>query len=267
MTGLLRGCRAKIKRADECVKNLNNEIAAFLTSDPPPYSVSREFKDDGRSYVFIGKSERSVPDRFAVLAGEIVHHLASSLDHLFAALVAKSGNTVEKRHYFPVYNSRKEFERACAKGLINDISLSAQKLVMSVQPFHNPTPQDTILAAVKELNNTDKHRLLVVLTSVGSVGTEITIGGGADEHGNPPAIVSFGDPSAVEINEHGVEFFRIGLLAPAPQFYAHAQIAAQIVFARCGLAKLVPLSNVLPAMIAGVTHTINLFASEFDPDD
>jgi hypothetical protein len=267
LTGLLRGCRAKIERANECIINLNSEITAFLASDPAPYSVTREFRNDGRSYVFVGKSEKPVPDRFAVLAGEIVHHLASSLDHLFAALVIRNGNTVERKHSFPVFTSEKEFNKACGKGIIRDISVSAQRIVRSVQPYQNKTPTDTILFGVKELNNADKHRLLLVLAAVGAIGNKISIGADADASGKTIRIVSLGDPTPVEINENGAEFFRIDLAEPAPQFYANANIAVQIVFARCGAAKLIPLTNLLPGMVAGVTHTINLFRNEFDSDD
>jgi hypothetical protein len=253
-----------MERASECINNLNVEIASFLTSDPPPYSVAKEFRDGGRRYVFVGKSERAVPDRFAVLAGEIVHHLASSLDHLFAALVIKNGKPITREHFFPIYTSDTAFQVACAKGKIREISLNAQKLIKSVQPCYAPNPKDTILAAIKELNNIDKHRLLLVLTSVGTIGQEIEIGGGLDVHGNTVAIVSLGDPTPVEILRSGVEFFSIGLAEPAPQFYANADIDAQIVFAQCGLAKLIPLTRVLPGMLAGVSHTINLFMSEFE---
>jgi len=271
MTGLLRGCRAKIERADECVKNLNVEINAFLSSDPPPYAVFKKLQDNARQYVFLAKSHKAVPDRFAVLAGEIVHHLASSLDHLFAALVTKNGNMVEKRHYFPIYTSTKKFRKACDRGAISDVSATAQKLISSVQPCKTPAPRDTILAAVKEINNIDKHRLLIVIVVAGNLSQTVHIGCKGkdirDIHGNPANIVSLGDPALVAVNEKGVEFFRIGLAEPTPEFEADTDFSAQIVFAQCGLAKLVPLTQALPSMIAGVTHTINLFVGEFDSDD
>lgn len=271
MTGLLRGCRAKIERASESFKNLNEEIVAFLSANPPPYDVSKHLQNDSREYVFVAKSIRPVPDRFAVLAGEIVHHLNSSLDHLFAALVTRNGHTVGKAHYFPIYTETRKYRKACAEGLIQDVSPVAQKVIDSVQPCFTPAPRDTILATVRELDNTDKHNLLVVLTGVGTVGDRIVIGvegeNVRDIYGNFPNIVALGDPKTVEITESGVEFFSITLAQPVPEFKADANVRAMVVFAQCGLAKLVPVPTILGAMITGVVHTINLFMSEFDTDD
>ena len=128
ITNLLRGCRAKIQRADECVKNFNREIDAFLGANPKPYVVTAELKDNSRSYVFSARLLVDLPDRFAVLSGEVIHHLRSSLDHLFAALILKSGHTIEKRHQFPIHTNVKEFRKACKDGAIQDISISAQKI-------------------------------------------------------------------------------------------------------------------------------------------
>ena len=271
MAGLLRGVRAKISRADECANNLSAEINRFLTSDPTPYAISKALQENATEYVFHVELRRQVPDRFAVLAGEVVHHLASSLDHLFAALVVRAGNTIERHHYFPICTSTEAFRRACEQGAMDDISPAAQRLIESVQPCHTPTPRDTILAAVKELNNTDKHRLLLVLATAGSVGSTISIGRQGTEirdiNGGLPSIVALGSPELVQLTNGRVEFFRIGLGTPTPQFEAETDFAAQIAFAQCGLAKLVPLTSVLPAMIAGVSHTISLFRAEFDDDD
>ncbi len=198
MTGLLRGCRAKIERANECIQNLNREITAFLVSDPPPYTITKEMQNDARDYVFLVRLDRCIPDRFSVLAGEIVHHLASSLDHLFAALITRNGHTVEKRHYFPIYTSTKEFRKACEKGLIDDISPAAQEIVRSVQPcLASSTPRDTILAAVKKLNNTDKHQLLIVVAAAAAIGDQITVGypGMVDINGNLVNIIRLSPPT------------------------------------------------------------------------
>jgi len=268
MHELLLGIRAKIERADESIKNLNAEIAAFVGSDPPPYAVTYELQDDSTQYVFLARSVRDVPLRFAVLAGEIIHQLASSLDYLFCALVSVNGKTVEKRHFFPIYTAQKELRKACDKGAIDDISVSAQEIIRSVQPCTTPTPRDTILAVVKELNGIDKHRLPLVLATVGTTGREINLGGtGADINGNIPAIVGFGSAKPVEIGKQKTEFFRVKLATPTPDFYAKTDFTAKIAFAQCGLAKLVPLTDILPAMLAGVVHTINLFHSEFDANN
>jgi hypothetical protein len=76
----LDGCRAKIERAKEQVRNLNDEITALLNSGM--HRVVGENQMDRSRYVFrlIGPL---VPKRLAVLTGEIVHHLRSVLDHIW----------------------------------------------------------------------------------------------------------------------------------------------------------------------------------------
>ena len=91
MTHLLDGCWAKLGRAEESIKILDQEAAALFAADPPPFKIVGEHKRDGLDYVFMAYGDPAVPLRFAVLAGEIVHHLRSSLDH--HALAVRSGNT------------------------------------------------------------------------------------------------------------------------------------------------------------------------------
>lgn len=265
MHELLFGIRAKIERADELIKNLNTEISAFFASDPPPYIVSHEFQKNFTQYVFLVREAKPVPLRFAVLAGEILHQLASSLDHLFCALVTINGKTVEKRHYFPVYTKAQEFRKACKKGAIEDVSPSAQDIIRSVQPYTASKPRDTILAVVRELNVIDKHRLPILLASAGRLGSQVTVGGsGKDTSGNVPSIVGFGEAAAVAIGKENKEFFRIRLGSPEPDFEAKTDIAPTIAFAQCGNTKMVSVVDELPKMLAGVVNTINLFHREFD---
>ncbi|MGO4684320.1 hypothetical protein [Hyphomicrobium sp. 2TAF46] len=273
MTGRLRGVRAKIERADECVQNLNNEIRAFVGADPRPYLIVKEFENDARDYVFKVRRARAIPDRFAVLAGEIIHHLRSSLDHLFCALVERAGKKVQRGHAFPICASKKEFRKACEKGAIKDIAASAAEIVTRVQPCNaSTTPRDTILSAVREMNNVDKHHLLLVTAATAMLGDTVTIGDHSsvpmlDVHGNPPRIIGMGPPETIEVTENYKEFWRINLATPTPQFEANADISIAVAFSECGLAKHIDLTKVLPAMVAGITHTINEFRGEFDADD
>lgn len=264
MVGLLRGCRAKIERADEGVKNLDREISAFLGANPKPYLVTHKLDDEARNYVFSVRQLVDIPDRFSVLVGEIAHNLRSSLDLLFAALVIRAGNTVEKRHQFPIHTKASEYRKACKKGAIQDVSVSAQKIISAVQPCNAPgTPANTILAAVQALNNVDKHRFLVDTAKAATLGDQIEIGPCAPG----VEIIGMGPPSRVKVTKDGVEFWRISLSKPASYFEAKADVAVQIVFEQCGAAKFLPVTDVLYGMVAGVTHTINEFWSEFDADD
>src|ERR1700674_58253 len=258
---LLIGCRAKIKRAEEHIQNLNGEIVAFISANPKPYRISRELRNDGRQYAFVGFGKPLVvPPRFAVMAGEIVHHLRSSLDHLLCALVARNGGTPTRQHQFPIYTSRKKFDEDCARGLINGVSGSAEELIRSVQPYTAKAPDDTVLYVIQQYDNLDKHQLLIVVSTVMAIGDQIRI--------NPKkegiAITGMTPPFPRKITEDGVVIFGIDLEAPATdsEFEAEADFVSQIAFEKCGRVELAPVIQTLTGLLQGTVHTISVFDGE-----
>ena len=81
----LDGCRAKLARAHETIQTLKQEIAIFEQPSAPPFRVARE--NVGNEFVFRVYGNPELPLRFSVLAGEVIHHLRSSLDYVVHALV------------------------------------------------------------------------------------------------------------------------------------------------------------------------------------
>lgn len=80
---------AKIDRANEHIRNLNAEINTLIDGDA--YRIVSEPEGDARksSIRVVGPEP---PLRLAVVAGEIVHQLRSSLDHLVCQLAIANGN-------------------------------------------------------------------------------------------------------------------------------------------------------------------------------
>jgi hypothetical protein len=88
MSHPLDRCWAKIERANENITNLEAEISAFTTSDS--YRIERHVDSELREYTFrIFGPRTPLPPRIAVLSGEVIYHLRSSLDHLMWALVLR----------------------------------------------------------------------------------------------------------------------------------------------------------------------------------
>lgn len=264
----LDGCRAKIARASELCEILSTEIGGYLQGESPPYEIIREHRADGLEYTFVAKGHAGPPLKFAVVAGEIIHHLRSSLDHLIHSLVVSKGKSPTKNHQFPICDTPQSFKELLRRGYIQSIGPNASQIVESVQPFQSPTPDDTILAVVRDLNNEDKHRLLVVTTTVMRIGNVIRVG--ADEalvqargtKDQPINIVGLGGADAKQLHPEGVEIFTIRLSEPTPEFYAEADVEPNIAFEKCGRSTLVPLVPTLRRMTAGVTNVINKFSSE-----
>ena len=264
----LAGCRAKIARAEETLSGLARDVAAFLES--PPYRIVRQHQDGGLEYAFIAYGEPRPPLRFAVLAGEIIHHLRSSLDHVVHALVLRNGRTPTLTNQFPICTTAKAFQLACDRGQIKGVGASAAGLIEAAQPFTSQAPDDTILHVVGQYDNTDKHRLLVVVATIVRLGSTVNVG--VDEQilaarpergGKPPAIVALGDPAPRELTRDGVVVFTIRLEEPAPEFTADAQFVPQVAFQQCGRIKLAPVVDTLRHLIAGTRRTVESFATEF----
>lgn len=271
LRGPLDGVYAKIQRANEGIKNLDVEISEFLASLTAPdrlkpYEVIRQLESDGREYVFRVRGNISVPLRFAVLTGEILHNLRSSLDHLIVALIIANNKTPNGNNQFPICPSHKAWMNAKKDGRINGLSASAISILDGKQPYHNKAPLTHALWALNEMGNQDKHSLLHVVASAAKLGENVTVGSNDDSAASAvlgPIEIDGFYAKRCAITEEGAEVFRIALAKPEPTFEANAEIALQIVFERCVGKDLLPVMDVLVMMHASTARVVQAFAKEF----
>jgi hypothetical protein len=269
MTHALDGCWAKLERAHETIGHLNSEMADFFNATPKPYEVVTEFQNDGLEYTFIVKGNPNVPLRFAVIAGEVIYHIRSSIEHLAIALVYKNGCTPTVNTRFPVCATPEAFEESIKRRHVEGMSQSAVDLIRAQQPYFNATPEDHFLSALHDFNIQDKHRLLLLVAAAAKIGSAIKIG--TDEEIaqrlgiNPGRVITgLGEPSRKKISKEGVKVFSIALARTNPSFKAEAEIVVQVVFEQCGLAKFIPVTNVLTGMLEATGSLINKFSPEFN---
>src|ERR1700761_1924172 len=76
----LSGAYEKLHRAEENIEKLELEITRFF--EESKYPVISNENDQLFLEAIDYHGNRKIPIRFSVLAGEIVHHLRSSLDHV-----------------------------------------------------------------------------------------------------------------------------------------------------------------------------------------
>ena len=263
----LDGCRAKLARAHETIQTLKQEIAIFEQPSAPPFRVARE--NVGNEFVFRVYGNPELPLRFSVLAGEVIHHLRSSLDYVVHALVLANKHQPTHYHQFPICSTQKQFKDACQRKQIEGVSLTAKKLIAGVQPYTTTTPDDTILSVVAQLDNQDKHRLLVVLQAAAHIGKQLTFGADPsilpppDRTGGPPAIIGISLPGMQTVSPDGAVVFSIQLESHAPEFTANGSVIPVVAFERCGRSRNAPVIRMLQALTQGVTHTVESFAAEF----
>jgi hypothetical protein len=206
-----------------------------------------------------------VPLRIAVIAGEIIHHLASCYDHVVWALAKKNGLADIKRSNFPVCQTPTKFKEAVRKGALKGVSASEHPLIEALQPYRSSDPSNSILQIVHDLDITDKHKLLVVVTHTLVMGNMLTI----TKNDNPglgfgielPPTTTGQYPWAIE---DGIEVHWIPLRGPPnPEFEMTVNSHIQIAFEQIGTLKREPVITVLTQLCGEVETAIRTFDSCF----
>lgn len=165
MGASLVGIRAKLDRAK---KHLDEFDAVFLTGDSPVATnvklESVEEKPEGRLCV-LAITSGDVPPELGIPAGDAVHNLRSSLDHLLCQLAILAGNAAAcDKTQFPIFAEDTPDNRKRIKRWIKHVSPAAQAVIESLQPYERrkTDPFGDLLWMLSELDNIDKHRLLLV---------------------------------------------------------------------------------------------------------
>ncbi len=260
----MEGCFGKLMRAQESLDLLATEIQTFNRSSSLNLTIRPELAPDGLEYFLIASGKVDIPMRFSILAGEIVHHLRSALDHLVCCLVLANGKTVNKAHQFPICTTREQYARALERGLLRGIRKSALGIVESQQPFKQPEPANVILAVVQELDNQDKHRMLLLTGALTTIQEDLVIGSPQDETvgGELVAITAFGNLLPVELVESGAKVFSCKFQSPVKHFYVGAEPKFDVALKQCGNISNAHLIGLLTGLLAGVHGTAALFTSE-----
>ncbi|MFY9644188.1 MAG: hypothetical protein WAK29_03365 [Terriglobales bacterium] len=160
----LAGIEEKLERADENILNLGVEINAFVKGSPDP-STAEPKGNRTQQWINFHKY-RDIPPRFGVLAGEIVHHWRSCLDHIAWGL---SSDDYRRDHEtaiaFPILlKPPNERGQARYNGNVEGITnTAALKLIEDLQPHKRSNPADDPLAIIHELDRVDKHHTLVLV--------------------------------------------------------------------------------------------------------
>lgn len=164
----LRDCRIKIEWADEHIRNLEAAISTFVDTRPCEMRMERD-PQNGDIAAVIGKC-KAIPDSLCLLTADILNSLRSALDYLARQLVIANHQVPSRRCGFPIFLDFALFE-SMHRRMIDGMSLSAQTNIKALQPF-NPGPgENSLLWALHELNNADKHHFPLTITAQAKTGT------------------------------------------------------------------------------------------------
>jgi hypothetical protein len=154
--------RIKVERARQHIQELKDSVRRFLAS--APYEVQIQEKPDiGRRVYYLSRVE-PVPLAIAAIAGDVLHNLRSALDHTAFQLVSVGMGRAPSRPWeidYPVADDATRYVELRNRKL-SGARKDAVDAVDATRPYKGGN--DTIWR-IHQLNNIDKHRLLLTVGS------------------------------------------------------------------------------------------------------
>lgn len=175
----LAGCEAKLRRAQQNLELLDNEIGAYLDGHREPIPRVGELDADTNQHIRWRFRTIDHPDPIlAAVIGDYIHDLRSALDHLAFELsfLDTGGRIPSRRVAFPCCWTRAEWrDRKVQVGKLGGINNRHRALIYRAQPCfrRNDTASARAIAArrpnaLSDLQNLwdhDKHRTLQPIAS------------------------------------------------------------------------------------------------------
>jgi hypothetical protein len=151
----------KLDRAKRHLDELTNELNAFFAAKP--YKVGTRYDPETKKIVYYLTDVTDMPPSVASICGDVIQNLRSALDHLaYDVWVRESGGQGSaKKIYFPIDEDLAGYSKNRGRKT-RGISPRSLAVIDSVKPYKGG---NDILWRIHELNNIDKHRLLVTVGS------------------------------------------------------------------------------------------------------
>jgi hypothetical protein len=172
---MFESARWKVERAKHHIAELDSEINDFLAKNEGQIFSHGDPKGGQGS---IGIEPLGAPSIFNIMVGDIVHNLRSALDHIAGEITSLSTNGCRKAvmdSKFPMSHKPENFPTAVAKFIEPydpEVAAALCAEMTSSEIWYKS------INSINRLNNTDKHRtVVVVLTSVGVAAEGVRIGG------------------------------------------------------------------------------------------
>jgi hypothetical protein len=165
----LDGCLARLRRAEEERKALYEELVRWKDSDS--YVVTSRVNATYTRHSLVVHLKRPLPaEQISLLAGNCIHSLRSSLDHLVYGLAVHATKADpppgERTLQFPITDSAEHFEAACDRGQLSGLGPATIAAIESVQPYvraHAAVPP--LLSLLRDFDAASRQGRLVVVSS------------------------------------------------------------------------------------------------------
>jgi hypothetical protein len=153
-----RHARLKIQRADKHI----SDVAMVVASLPDTYSteVETDFETGKETLKYGYVGTETVGEQIALISGDAIHNLRSSLDHAWIGTLQKHiPSAADNFSKFPVRKLRKEVEAILRGRKIDAACPSLYKLIVSdIKPYLGGNDN---IHHLHELDISDKHLALI----------------------------------------------------------------------------------------------------------
>lgn len=201
--------RRRVARANDLTETIAAEQGTLPTDHPE--AIRAEENPDGLGVKYFAHNLPKEPlSRWAILFGDAVHNLRSSLDNTVYALWAShtglpADRKARKRILFPIYLDLCEYE-SYGRLLVQGVIPEARAVIESEQPYHRrDAPYKDVLWRLRELSNLDKHRAPTVSAMILS---SVTLDG--------KILDRRGDDDYVPMLEDGAQVGELRFIEPPP---------------------------------------------------
>ncbi|PZR65211.1 MAG: hypothetical protein DLM71_00110 [Chloroflexi bacterium] len=171
----LHGARAKVVRAKEHLRSLEERVADFVESDP--YRVVRDLDPQTGAHRRYAVIERQPPPELPLIIGDAVHNLRSALDHAIFEIATRAAagrltHRQEERLFFPIFSNRAKYANSLpVKHTMELLPLEVQEYVERRQPYNVDARRrrarlNDPLCVLQSMWNTDKHRTLLLTAAI-----------------------------------------------------------------------------------------------------
>jgi hypothetical protein len=152
----LDGCRERIRRAEEHLRNLEREIDVMIEkqANSVPFDLNPRPPHDAINVGFPPETFSGL--RFGTLVGETVYNLRCALDYLIFALAVLDSGAPQKGTQFPIMDTALDFAGR-GKTMLQGVNASHVAAIERLQPYKGCN----WTARIRDLSNLDKHRHII----------------------------------------------------------------------------------------------------------
>lgn len=154
------GILGKIKRANIHIDALSHSISRFMNTEP--FRIRTEIDKETNRVNYIIDHADSVPVDIPLIFGDAINNLRCALDHIAYSLIARDeGGTPSNPRgiYFPITRDYKNLINILNK---MPASKRTREAIIRARPYRDGNHR---LWQLSQLNNIDKHRILVTVGS------------------------------------------------------------------------------------------------------